>query len=152
MDPLQVIFHIAKIPPPRLKHPEKWSPEFNNFLEQCLRINPAERPSAKDLLAVSTTILNESIAPVHIEGQLFTDITPITREKSPNHSPKEETSFGEGRRGMKRKHPIYLPPYSKRVSMKKNKETLSRLELFWLSIETQRKQMSCIQETKEAPP
>src|SRR5690606_1607707 len=36
--------------PPTLKEPEKWSKEFNDFLAQCLKRNPSERPTARQLL------------------------------------------------------------------------------------------------------
>ena len=53
MEPLQVLFVIPKNPPPRLKEPKKWSPEFNDFIEKCLQKDPAQRASAKQLLNVS---------------------------------------------------------------------------------------------------
>lgn len=30
--------------------PEKWSPEFNNFVKRCLTLDPKCRPTAKELL------------------------------------------------------------------------------------------------------
>jgi serine/threonine protein kinase len=41
---------ITKSPPPKLQEPKKWSDEFNDFLSQCLKKNPDERPTAKELL------------------------------------------------------------------------------------------------------
>jgi serine/threonine protein kinase len=48
-----VIFHVPKQPPPKLQNPRKWSEYFVDFLDKCLRKDPKERFSAKDLLQVS---------------------------------------------------------------------------------------------------
>eukprot|EP01102_Stenamoeba_stenopodia_P006947 TRINITY_DN1945_c0_g2_i1.p1 TRINITY_DN1945_c0_g2~~TRINITY_DN1945_c0_g2_i1.p1 ORF type:complete len:1263 (+),score=303.22 TRINITY_DN1945_c0_g2_i1:187-3975(+) len=50
LHPMRALMHILKSPPPRLEHKEKWSPEFNKFIESCLVKNPSLRPSATDLL------------------------------------------------------------------------------------------------------
>jgi serine/threonine-protein kinase 10 len=36
--------------PPSLKEPEKWSPEFNDFVQKCLNRDPLLRPTAAELL------------------------------------------------------------------------------------------------------
>ncbi len=43
---------IPKQPPPRLKDPKKWSPEFLDFIEKCLQKEPGARATAKELLMV----------------------------------------------------------------------------------------------------
>ncbi|EGC39722.1 hypothetical protein DICPUDRAFT_93521 [Dictyostelium purpureum] len=50
--PMRVIFMIPNPsrPPPKLTEPEKWSPEFNDFLAKCLTRKPEQRPSAEELL------------------------------------------------------------------------------------------------------
>ena len=48
--PMRAIFMIPSRPPPTLSAPEKWSDSFNEFIAQCLRKNPNDRPSAKHLL------------------------------------------------------------------------------------------------------
>ena len=50
--PMRVIFKIPQSPPPTLPHPEKWSPNFHDFVSKCLKKNPKERPSAKELMEV----------------------------------------------------------------------------------------------------
>ena len=45
-----VLKKIISHPPKGLKNKEKWSNEFNNFVEQCLIYDPANRPSAKELI------------------------------------------------------------------------------------------------------
>jgi serine/threonine protein kinase len=52
MEPLQVLFVIPKQPPPRLKEPKKWSPDFLDFIEKCLQKEPGARATAKELLMV----------------------------------------------------------------------------------------------------
>lgn len=50
--PMRAIFMIPNKPPPTLSDTEKWSPEFNDFIAQCLIKDSNQRPSAKDLLKV----------------------------------------------------------------------------------------------------
>lgn len=56
MEPMQVIFHIPKQPPPTLKEKEKWSAEYHDYVSLCLKKDANQRPAAKDLLSVSYTI------------------------------------------------------------------------------------------------
>ncbi|KAJ1536677.1 hypothetical protein HK096_008822 [Nowakowskiella sp. JEL0078] len=48
--PMRALFKIPALPSPKLKVPEKYSLEFNDFIAQCLNKNPKERPSAETLL------------------------------------------------------------------------------------------------------
>ena len=45
---------IPSKPPPTLNRdvPDKWSPDFHSFVEDCLQKDPANRPSAEELMAV----------------------------------------------------------------------------------------------------
>ena len=45
-----VLKKIITHPPKGLKNKEKWSKEFNDFIEKCLIYEPEKRPSAKELL------------------------------------------------------------------------------------------------------
>ena len=45
-----VLKKIITHPPKGLKNKEKWSKEFNNFVEKCLIYEPEKRPSAKELI------------------------------------------------------------------------------------------------------
>lgn len=47
---LRVMFVIKKSPAQNLTNPDRWSPEFNNFVRKCLTIDPKRRPTAKELL------------------------------------------------------------------------------------------------------
>lgn len=42
--PFMAIFQIKSNPVQSLKDPSRWSPEFNDFVRQCLQINPCNRP------------------------------------------------------------------------------------------------------------
>eukprot|EP01120_Amphizonella_sp_Union-15-10_P012031 TRINITY_DN5273_c0_g1_i1.p1 TRINITY_DN5273_c0_g1~~TRINITY_DN5273_c0_g1_i1.p1 ORF type:complete len:595 (-),score=98.33 TRINITY_DN5273_c0_g1_i1:107-1891(-) len=48
--PLHAMFKIPHKPPPTVKHPEKWSPDFINFIAQCCIKDYTKRPSANELL------------------------------------------------------------------------------------------------------
>jgi len=41
---------IPRNEPPKLKEPTKWTPEFSDFLSKCLQKDPANRPTADQLL------------------------------------------------------------------------------------------------------
>lgn len=64
--PMKVLFLIPKNPPPRLEG--RFSREFKDFIDLCLRRDPRDRPTARDLLrhpflrrAKRTTYLTELI-------------------------------------------------------------------------------------------
>ncbi len=48
--PMRAIFIIPTAPPPTLPDPESFSPEFKDFIRVCLQVDPANRPSAAQLL------------------------------------------------------------------------------------------------------
>lgn len=48
--PLRAMFLITTQAPPKLKAPQQWSAEFNDFISCCLVLNPARRASASQLL------------------------------------------------------------------------------------------------------
>ncbi|XP_053621675.1 serine/threonine-protein kinase 3 isoform X2 [Plodia interpunctella] len=49
--PMRAIFMIPTKPPPSFREPDQWSPEFIDFVSQCLVKNPEERATAEFLLA-----------------------------------------------------------------------------------------------------
>ncbi|CAG2069437.1 unnamed protein product [Timema podura] len=49
--PMRAIFMIPTKPPPSFRQPDKWSPEFIDFVSCCLVKNPKDRASASELLA-----------------------------------------------------------------------------------------------------
>lgn len=67
--PMRAIFMIPTKPPPSFREPDQWSPEFIDFVSQCLVKNPDERATAEYLLthefignAKQATILSSMIA------------------------------------------------------------------------------------------
>ncbi|KAF6019476.1 hypothetical protein EB796_022218 [Bugula neritina] len=48
--PMRAIFMIPTKPPPSFRDPDNWSPEFIDFVSQCLIKNPQQRTNAADLL------------------------------------------------------------------------------------------------------
>lgn len=48
--PLKALLKITVDPPPRLKHPSRWAPEFDHFLRVSLVKNPEDRASTRELL------------------------------------------------------------------------------------------------------
>ncbi|XP_061818505.1 serine/threonine-protein kinase 10 [Nerophis lumbriciformis] len=50
LNPMRVLLKIAKADPPSLEQPNKWSPEFKDFLRRALDKNPETRPTAKQLM------------------------------------------------------------------------------------------------------
>jgi serine/threonine protein kinase len=72
MDPFEVIRHIPKQPSPTLKDLKKWSKDFINFLDQCLKKNPKERSNAKNLL----------MHPFILSGSSSQILQPLIQESS----------------------------------------------------------------------
>ncbi|CAJ1063505.1 serine/threonine-protein kinase 10 [Xyrichtys novacula] len=50
LNPMRVLLKIAKSEPPTLDSPNKWSPEFKDFLKRALDKNPDTRPTAAQLM------------------------------------------------------------------------------------------------------
>lgn len=48
---------IPTKPPPSFRDPDRYSPEFIDFVSRCLVKNPDERATASELLQVSNFIL-----------------------------------------------------------------------------------------------
>ncbi|XP_071102587.1 serine/threonine-protein kinase 3-like isoform X1 [Haliotis cracherodii] len=48
--PMRAIFMIPTKPPPSFRNPDKWSPEFIDFVSKCLVKNPETRITASELL------------------------------------------------------------------------------------------------------
>lgn len=52
---------IPTKPPPSFRNPDKWSPEFIDFVSKCLVKNPEQRVSAAELMQVGLNFLVKSM-------------------------------------------------------------------------------------------
>jgi misshapen/NIK-related kinase len=50
MHPMRALFLIPRNPPPRVKHPKKWTPRFHSFIETVLVKDYHQRPYTEQLL------------------------------------------------------------------------------------------------------
>ncbi|XP_008586019.1 PREDICTED: myosin-IIIa, partial [Galeopterus variegatus] len=50
LHPMRALFKIPRNPPPKLRQPELWSAEFNDFISKCLTKDYENRPTVSDLL------------------------------------------------------------------------------------------------------
>ncbi|XP_072010224.1 myosin-IIIa isoform X4 [Engystomops pustulosus] len=50
LHPMRALFKIPRNPPPTLRQPELWSPEFNDFISKCLTKDFEKRPMVSDLM------------------------------------------------------------------------------------------------------
>ena len=57
MSPMRVLLKIQKSDPPKLDQPSKWSKDFNDFIAKCLIKDPSQRPTAEEILKVSSVRL-----------------------------------------------------------------------------------------------
>ncbi|KAL3246025.1 hypothetical protein MRX96_057997 [Rhipicephalus microplus] len=84
--PMRAIFMIPTKPPPSFRDPDRWSPEFIDFVSRCLVKNPEERATASDLLQ---HIFISNAKPVAILQQMIVEARDI----------QEDEAFRKDRRG-----------------------------------------------------
>ncbi|KAL4718191.1 hypothetical protein ACJJTC_012799 [Scirpophaga incertulas] len=98
--PMRAIFMIPTKPPPSFREPDQWSPEFIDFVSQCLIKNPDERATADFLLnhefignAKQPSILSTMIAEAREirESQAFRAVHPVPGEGYEDHTMKQRT-------------------------------------------------------------
>lgn len=78
MHQMRVLIKIQKSDPPTLDYPSRWSPAFSHFISKCLIKDPAQRPTAAELLE-------------HPFIKAFTDKKPILNLLSEAKAEVEET-------------------------------------------------------------
>ena len=49
INPMRALFLIPKSPPPKLKKPQDYTADMNNFVKECLTVNMNKRPTATQL-------------------------------------------------------------------------------------------------------
>jgi len=85
IDPQKVIFQIPQQPPPKLTDGSKWSEDFADFLDKCLRKNPDERTSAKELL----------YHPFILKGSSSQILQPLVKQCLPILLPRKQEDLEE---------------------------------------------------------
>ncbi|GBP38165.1 hypothetical protein EVAR_80451_1 [Eumeta japonica] len=97
--PMRAIFMIPTKPPPSFREPDKWSPEFIDFVSQCLVKNPEERATADYLLqhefignAKQPSILSTMIA----EAREIRESQAFRAQPPRQQHAKDDTTFAGG--------------------------------------------------------
>lgn len=94
--PMRAIFMIPTKPPPSFREPDKWQPDFIDFVSRCLVKNPEERATATELLqhpfileAKPATVLRPIIDEARVlrERQLASKQLNALRQGSKNSGP-----------------------------------------------------------------
>jgi len=93
INPLRVIFVIPNRPPPTLKPEGGFSKEFNDFVEQCLKKNPTERPNAAELLKHPFIVAESATAETTIHA-LVKETLPLLQEARQKAEEQEEETMG----------------------------------------------------------
>eukprot|EP01132_Coremiostelium_polycephalum_P009636 gene9636-11813_t len=125
--PSRVIFTIPHQPPPVLKIPSDWSPEFNDFVKQCLSMNPASRPSAKQLLSHPFILKGSS---QQILQKLVNECIPLLKEKRNEklkqmESENPDTAIAAKKAESLKGSVIVLNSNTKTASIMRNKNSIS---------------------------
>ena len=99
LNPFRVIFIIPKNPPPTLKHHEKWSDQFIEFVSKCLVMDPECRSTASTLLehdfmknAKTKDALNDMIAEAKEAQDQFHPTKSISEDKKSDQGSSREDS------------------------------------------------------------
>lgn len=77
--PMRAIFMIPTKPPPSFRDPDKWTPEFIDFVSVCLVKNPKERALATDLLQ---HVFIGNSKPPNILSQMIADACEIRQNRT----------------------------------------------------------------------
>jgi serine/threonine kinase 3 len=89
--PVRAIFMIPTKPPPSLREPDQWSPEFIDFVTQCLVKKPEKRATATQLL--HHEFIGNAKQP-YILGQMIAEALDIRENQS--NSNDADTSAATG--------------------------------------------------------
>ena len=80
---MRAMFVIQKKPAQGMTNPDKWSPEFNRFVQKCLTIDPKRRPTAKELLLDSFIMKSKGPA-------LLSELVANSMEEIENYRVKQQ--------------------------------------------------------------
>lgn len=87
--PMRAIFMIPTKPPPSFRNPDKWSPEFIDFVSKCLVKNPEQRPTAEELLQHEFV---KNAKPVSVLQKMILEAKEIQEEQTLNTVNGDEPS------------------------------------------------------------
>ena len=90
---LRAALKIPQAPPPTLPHPERYSPELHSFMARCLVKDPAQRPSALELLE-HPFIRNNKSTPAVLKEMVAKTVATI--EARARRSEEEAQAAGAG--------------------------------------------------------
>lgn len=92
---LRVIFIIPVRDSPKLKEPQKWSEEFNDFIATCLQKDPAKRPSSGSLLSHPFIIKGLKKERENVLKPLVEECLPIMKKFREENQNKNKNSSDE---------------------------------------------------------
>lgn len=90
--PMRAIFMIPTKPPPSFRNPDKWSPEFIDFVSKCLVKNPEQRATAVQLLEHEFV---KNAKPVSILQKMILEAKEIQEEQTLNAANGEDEGDDE---------------------------------------------------------
>ncbi|KAI0985149.1 hypothetical protein GJ496_001121 [Pomphorhynchus laevis] len=85
MNAMSALYHIAQKREPRLKNPDQWSSQFDNFISMCLQRNPSDRLSSEQLLMHEFIVSNFDNVALTI---LIRKVKSLVREQDNLHRTK----------------------------------------------------------------
>jgi hypothetical protein len=101
--PLRAMILIVSNPPRGLSNPKLWSDSFNDFVRQCLTIDPLKRPIAKSLLS-HPFIMEKSRGPgliAELVANSIEDISNFRKTLNDDEEYEEEIDHNEGNNSQK---------------------------------------------------
>ncbi|XP_060873154.1 serine/threonine-protein kinase 3-like [Metopolophium dirhodum] len=123
--PMRALFIIPTKPPPSFREPDKWSPEFIDFVSQCLIKNPEERATATKMLnhefisnPKPPDILSQMIAEVRENQTLRSNASCLVKSAESKDQNSKEDDIDS--RTMIVDDSTFVPYKSKGTSLKSN--------------------------------
>jgi serine/threonine protein kinase len=115
--PHEVVREVVQQPPPNLRHPNKWSLNFREFVRHCLQKDPTKRSDALALLkhvfvfTLQANVLKELVVEVtsrlissesHINGDTPHQIIVQSKQQQQTNTSTDQTLSLANRRSQKR--------------------------------------------------
>lgn len=100
LHPMRALFQIPRNPPPGLSHPEDWTREFNDFINECLIKDMEQRPFAKELI-MHPLLERGMICAQKVREELKSEIKRQQSEGRRPRAPEVTTKHGKLRSDRK---------------------------------------------------